>query len=261
MIERLLGNRLALAGAFVLCAVAGAGIFAAIQALVPGMGPRGQAERVVHDWVLAHPEVLLESVERYNQKQSANADKAQAEAVAAAEKTLPAERAKLETPYAGGWAGNPRGDVTVVAFMDYACGYCRASLPAIQELLKRDPNVKVVYREYPVLGPDSLVAARWALAAAEQDKFRAFHDALFAMDGPSAANIEAAAGKAGLDMAKAKQVIGSKPVEGEIVANHKFGQKLAMTGTPSWVVGGKLLYGMRDYDGLAAAVAEARKGK
>lgn len=261
MIERLLRLPLALAGALVLCALLGAGIFAGIQALVPGLGARAPGERAIHDWVLAHPEVLLESVERYNQKQSANADKAQAEAVAVATRALPAERPRLETPYAGAWAGNPRGDVTLVAFMDYACGYCRASLPAIEELLKRDPNVRVVYREYPVLGPDSLVAARWALAAAEQDKFRAFHDALFAMDGPGAANIEAAAVKAGLDMDRAKQVIGSKPVEGEIIANHKFGQKLAMTGTPSWVIGGKLLYGMRDYDNLAAAVAEARKGK
>lgn len=259
MIERLLRSPLALAGAFVLCALLGAGIFAGIQALVPGMGAGGQGERAMHDWVLAHPEVLLESVERYNQKQSANAEKAQAVAAAAAEKLLPAERPRLEAPYAGAWAGNPNGDVTLVAFMDYACGYCRASLPAIEELLKRDPNVKVVYREYPVLGPDSLVAARWALAAAEQGKFRAFHDALFATDGPSAANIEAAAGKAGLDVAKARQVIASKPVEGEIIANHKFGQKLAMTGTPSWVIGGRLLYGMRDYAGLAAAVAEARK--
>ena len=261
MIERLLGNRLALAGAFVLCALLGAALFAGIQALVPGMGARGQGDQAMREWVLAHPEVLLESVERYNQKQSASADKAQAEAVAVAEKTLPTERPKLEAPYAGAWAGNPKGDVTLVAFMDYACGYCRASLPAIEELLKRDPNVKVVYREYPVLGPDSLVAARWALAAAEQDKFRAFHDALFATDGPSAANIEAAAQKAGLDMGRAKQVAQSRAVEGEIVTNHKFGQKLAMTGTPSWVVGGKLLYGMRDYAGLAAAVAEARKGK
>ena len=259
MIERLLRSPLALAGAFALCALLGAGMFAGIQALIPGMGARGAVERVVHDYVLAHPEVLLESVERYNRKQSANAEKAQAEAAAAAEKTLPAERPKLETPYTGAWAGNPRGDVTLVAFMDYACGYCRASLPAITELLKRDPNVRVVYREYPVLGPDSLVAARWALAAAEQDKFPAFHDALFATDGPSAGNIEAAAQKAGLDMARAKQAIASKAVEGEILANHKFGQKLAMTGTPSWVVGGRLLYGMRDYDGLAAAVAEARK--
>ncbi len=259
MIERLLRSPLALAGAFTLCALVGAGIFAGIQVVVPGMGPRGEVERVVHDYLLAHPEVLLESVERYNQKQSARAEKAQAEAEAVASKALPGELAKLQSPYAGAWAGNPKGDVTLVAFMDYACGYCRASLPAIAELLRRDPNVRVVYREYPVLGPDSLVAARWALAAAEQDKFPAFHDALFATDGPSAGNIEAAARKAGLDMDKARQAIGSKAVEGEIIANHKFGQKLPLTGTPSRVIGGKLLYGMREYDGLAAAVAEARK--
>lgn len=259
MIERLLRSPLALAGAFLLSALLGAALYAGIQAAIPGMGKRGEIEQVVKTWVLAHPEVLLESVDRLRAKENDKAQKAQADAEAAANKALPAELPKLQAPYAGAWAGNPQGDVTVVAFMDYACGYCRASLPAIAELLKRDPNVRVVYREYPVLGPDSLVAARWALAAAEQDKFRAFHDALFAMDGPSAGNIAEAAKTAGLDVALAEKAIRSGAVEGGIIGNHRFGQKLAMTGTPSWVIGGRMLYGMRDYAGLAAAVAEARK--
>ncbi len=261
MIERLLRNPLALAGAFVLSAVLGALAFALIQLLVPALGKRGEIEQVVKGYILDHPEVLLESVDRLRAKETEKAEARQAEAEAAANKALPGELAKLTTPYAGAWAGNPNGDVTIVAFMDYACGYCRASLPGIAELLKRDPNVRIVYREYPVLGPESVTAARWALAAAEQGRFRAFHDALFASDGPSDANIAEAAKTAGLDTAAAEKVLKSKPVEDEIVANHRFGQKLAMTGTPAWVVGGKLLYGMRDYDGLAAAVAEARKGK
>ncbi len=259
MIARILGNRLALAGAFVLCALLGAGIFAGIQALFPGGAQRGQMERVVHDYVLAHPEVLLESVERYNQKRSADAEKAQTDAALQA---LAAIGPKIETPYAGAWAGNPKGDVTVVAFLDYACGYCRASLPAIDELLKRDPGVRIVYREIPVLGPESVVAARWALAAAEQGKFLPFHTALYALDGPSDANIAAAAKQAGLDIPRAEAAIRSKAVEDELTSNAGLASKIKMSGTPTWVVGGKyVLYGARDYDGLSAAVAQARKGK
>ncbi len=258
MIDRLLGNRLALAGALVLSALLGAALYAGIAALLPGMGKRGEVERVVHTYLLEHPEVVLESVDRYRQRETAKAEKAQADAEVAANAALPAELPRLRTPFGSAWTGNPQGDVTVVAFMDYACGYCRASLAGIDQLLKRDPGVRIVYREYPVLGPESVTAARWALAAAEQGKFKPFHDALFAADGPSDANIAAAAKTAGLDMAAAQKAVASPAVETEIKANHGFGQKLAMAGTPAWVIGGKLYYGARDYDGLAEAVAAAR---
>lgn len=252
MTDRLLRSPLALAGAMLVSALLGAGAFALILSWVPGIaGP------AIRGYLLEHPEVLPEAMDRLQAREAARYEKAQQGAQAA----VPRHLAQLQTPFAGAWAGNPKGDVTVVAFMDYACGYCRASLPGIEELLARDPNVRVVYREFPVLGPESVVAARWALAAAEQGKFRAFHDALFAAGQLSAENIALAAGKAGLDKALAARAIESKTVEQEILANHKFGEKLAMSGTPSWVVGGKLLYGARDYAGLARAVAEARAGK
>jgi protein-disulfide isomerase len=254
-------DRLAFAGSLVLAALLGGGVVLAGQALLAGAGARGTVEQTVHRYIMAHPEVLLDSVDQLRAKEAEKAQRAQADAEGAAAKALPAMLPKATTPYAGAWAGNPNGDVTVVAFMDYACGYCRASLPAIDELIRRDPGVRIVYREFPVLGPDSLVAARWALAAAEQGKFRAFHDALFAMDGPSAANIQAAAQKAALDLSAAERAVRSQPVEQEIKANHRFGQELAMSGTPAWIVGGRLLYGMRDYGALAEAVAAARKGK
>lgn len=255
MIERLLRSPLALAGALVLCAFLGAAGYAALQAVLP----HAQSDRAMHDYILAHPEVLIESVDRYNERERTKAEKAQSDA---ATQALAAIGRRVETPYAGAFAGNPKGDVTVVAFMDYACGYCRASLPAIDQLLKTDPRVRIVYREIPVLGPDSVIAARWALAAAEQGKFLAFHSALYAMDGPSAANIAASAKLAGLDMARAQVAIKSKAVEDELASNGDLAQKLKMTGTPTWVVGGKkVLYGARDYAGLAEAVAAARSGK
>lgn len=252
MTERLLRSPLALASAMLVSALLGAGLFALILNWVPGIaGP------AIRGYLLEHPEVLPEAMDRLQARETARYEKAQQGAQAA----VPQHLAQLQKPYAGAWAGNPNGDVTVVAFMDYACGYCRASLPGIEELLAKDPNVRVVYREFPVLGPESVVAARWALAAAEQGKFRAFHDALYAAGSPNVENITLAAGKAGLDKELVNKAVRSKAVEQEILANHKLGEKLAMTGTPAWVIGGKLLSGARDYAGLAAAVAEARAGK
>ena len=118
-----------------------------------------------------------------------------------------------------------------------------------------------MYREFPVLGPESEVAARWALAAAEQGKFRAFHDAMYEAGQPTVENINAAIAKAGLDRPRAEAAIKSKAIEQEIRNNHDLGAQLAMNGTPSWVIGGKLVYGARDYAGLAEAVAEARAAK
>lgn len=252
MSERILRSPLALAGAMLVSALLGAGAFALVLSWMPGLaGP------AIRGYLLEHPEILPEAMERLQARETARYEKARE----GAQKAVPQLLAQLQKPFAGAWAGNPDGDVTVVAFMDYACGYCRASLPGIEELIARDPNVRVVYREFPVLGPESVVAARWALAAAEQGKFRAFHDALYAAGPPSVENITLAAGKAGLDKALANKAVQSKAVEQEILANHKLGEQLAMTGTPAWVIGGKLLSGARDYAGLAQAVAEARAGK
>jgi len=252
MIDKLLRNPLALAGAFVASALLGAALFALLQSFVPSLaGP------AVRGYLLAHPEVLPEAMDRLRARETERLEQAQRQAQAGLSQHL----ARVARPYGSAWAGNPNGDVTVVAFMDYACGYCRASLPAIAELLEKDPQVRVVYREYPVLGPESLAAARWALAAAEQGRFQAFHEALYAAGGPSDETIAEAADAAGLDRARAEQAIRSAAVEKEIRDNHALGEELAMTGTPSWVVGGQLLYGMRNYAGLAEAVAAARRGK
>lgn len=257
MIERLTRSPLALAGAFLLSAFLGAALFAVIQSWFPGAGKRAEIETIVRSYILANPQIIPEAVDKLRAGEEAKARQAEADA----QKSVPGQLAALHKPYGSAWAGNPNGDVTVVAFMDYACGYCRASLPALEELIAKDPNVRVVYREFPVLGPESVLAARWALAAAEQGKYLAFHNALFAEGRPNADSISAAAAKAGLDKAQAEKAASSAPVEGEIMSNHAIGQKLAMTGTPSWVIGAQLTYGARDYQGLAAAVAEARKGK
>jgi protein-disulfide isomerase len=239
---------LLLGGLLLLAALLGAGLFMAAQALFPALpgGDRARTEQVVHDYVLAHPEIIPEAIDRLHDKQNAQ--------------LIAANRSEIVTPYAGAFAGNPQGDVTLVEYLDYACGYCRASLPTLARLIEQDPKVKIVYRELPVLSDGSRVAARWALAAAEQGKYKAFHDALYALDGPTDANIQSAARTAGLDLAKAQAAAASPRVEAEINKNLAMGNRLGMSGTPSWVVGDKLLVGAQSFDALVGDIAAARAG-
>lgn len=235
-----IGQALMLAAA----ALAGAG-----GAIVAGKysGDRAATETVVRDYILANPEILPEAMRRLQVKESG--------------KAVAANRDAIVEPFPGAIAGNPNGDVSVVAYLDYACGFCRASLPAITGLIASDPNVRIVYRELPILSPDSRSAAEWALAAALQNKFKPFHDALYASGRVDEASIQQAAATAGLDIAAARTAIQSPQVVGEIERNLKTAGTLGFTGTPSWVVGDQVLSGAQTLPALQTAVADARKAK
>jgi len=202
---------------------------------------RAQVEAIVHDYMLAHPEILPEAMEKLRDRESG--------------KTVAANRDAIVTPFGSAWAGNPKGDVTLVEYFDYNCGYCRASLPMIAKLIAADPKVRVVFRELPILSAESRVAARASLAAAQQGKFAAFHDALYAGGQVSDATIAAAAAKAGVDI---NQVGFTKTADAEIGKNMETAAKLGMTGTPSWVVGDRILSGALPLEDLQKAVAAAR---
>ena len=202
---------------------------------------RAQVEAIVHDYVLAHPEILPEAMEKLRDRESG--------------KTVTANRAAIVTPFGSAWAGNPKGDVTLVEYFDYNCGYCRASLPMIAKLIAADPKVRVVFRELPILSAESRIAARASQAAAQQGKFATFHDALYAGGPVSDASIAAAAGKAGIDLA---QPGFTKTADAEIAKNMETAAKLGVTGTPSWVVGDRVLSGALPLEELQKAVAAAR---
>lgn len=225
-------------------AVAGAGGAIVAQRMAVD---RTATETVVRDYILANPEILPEAMRRLQAKEAG--------------KAVAANRAAIVDPFSGAIAGNPNGDVSVVAYLDYACGFCRASLPAISGLIASDPNVRIVYRELPILSRDSRTAAEWALAAALQDKFKPFHDALYAAGRVDAGSIEAAARTAGLDLNAARAAIASPQIAGEIERNLKTASVLGFSGTPSWVVGDQVLGGAQTLPALQAAVAEARKAK
>lgn len=243
MIDRLTKSPALLALMFLLAAAIGGGIVAAAERLGAGSGDGAE----VRDYLLAHPEVIPEAMDRLRERQTA--------------KVIADNRAGILDPFASAWAGNPKGDVTLVAYMDYACGYCRASLPVIAQAISADPKLRVVYREYPVLSRESETAARWALAAAEQGKFRAFHDAVYAAGALTESTIASAADRAGLDKAQAATAAGSGRVEQELVKNHKVAAELGMTGTPSWVVGNQVIAGAASLETLQQAIAKARAAR
>lgn len=195
-------------------------------------------EKVVRDYILEHGEILQQSIERLQAREIA--------------KVIDANRTLIETPYQGAWEGNPNGDVVLVEFFDYACGYCRASLPDIERLLKDDPKLKIVYREMPVLGPDSTSAAQLSLRVAKTGRYAEFHRAAYAArpDGPTRARL---AKQFDVDPAEKDD-----KVTEEINTNLQLQSALRLTGTPSWIVGDKLLAGAVGYDALKGAIAEAR---
>lgn len=196
--------------------------------------------RKVRAYILSHPDVLAEAADKLR---------------------IGPYREKIEAPFPGAWAGNPRGDVTLVMFTDYNCPYCRASMPVIERLLARDPKLKVVWREMPVLGPSSEAAALAALAAARMGKYPAFHHALFSGQHPDAEGISAAAKSVGIlpaDLGKAAQ---APEVQAEIVGNLTMARQIGIAATPFFIIGNRILEGAVGYDALAAAVAEARLEK
>ena len=226
-----------------LAAAAGAAATLAATGAAPVVGASDKAaiEKIVRDYILEHPEILPEAMDRLQAKETA--------------KAVAANRKAIETPYAGAWEGNPNGDVTLVQFFDYACGYCRTSLPDIDRLLKDDPKLRIVYREMPVLGPDSTAAAELSLRVAKTGRYAAFHRAAYATRPDAAARAKLAKQFGAVPTAK------DAAVDREIMANLQLQNTLRLTGTPSWVVGDKILAGAVGYDALKAAVAEVRAGK
>ena len=212
-----------------------------------GMSPadRKATEALVRAYILENPEIITEAVAILQQREVTQ--------------RLSAVGNDIAKPFPGAEAGNPKGDVTIVEFTDYNCGFCRASVPDVQRLLKSDGNIRLVYRELPILSQSSRDAALWALAAARQGKHKAFHDALFAGGRADAANIAAAARTAGLDLAAARAFAASPQANQEIERNLAFMQQIGFNGTPTFIIGDQILEGALGYDALKNAIEKVRQ--
>ncbi len=204
-------------------------------------------QSLIRSYLLEHPEILPEAMEVLQKRETM--------------KRLATAGGALNKPFPGAVTGNPAGDVTIIEFTDYSCGYCRKSVADVQKLVANDKGVRVVYRELPILTPASRVAANWALAAAKQGKHKAFHDAMFEKGPPNESSIRAAAEAAGLDLARAQGDANSADIAAEIDGNLAMMQQIGFNGTPTFVIGGKLIEGAMGYDVLKGAVEQARKAK
>lgn len=208
-------------------------------------GGKAAVEKIVHDYILDHPEILPQAMENLQKRESAQA--------------LSGIRDAVTAPFPGAVLGNPKGKVTLVEFTDFACSFCRQSVAAVEQLIDANPDLRVVIRELPILSPQSADAAKMALAAAEQGKYAAFHNAMYAAGRPAPDTIAAAARAAGLDMDRAGKTIADPRVEAELARNVEFARRLGFNGTPSWIVGDQLLSGAVGKDKLAEAIEAARK--
>ena len=202
---------------------------------------RAAIEALVRNYILEHPEVLPEAIDRLREKQ----------ALASVESI----REELFSPFPGAVLGNPRGKTVLVEFSDYACGFCRHAVADVEALIAENPDLKVVVRELPILSAESIEAAKMALAAAHQGKYEAFHKAMYEIGKPTPANIENAAKQVGLDMAMAREAAASPAIAAELQANHAYANQLQFSGTPAWVTASQTLQGAVGKDALREAIS------
>jgi protein-disulfide isomerase len=209
---------------------------------------RAAIEAIVRDYILTHPEIIPEAINGMQAREVS--------------KLLASNRKAIETPFAGAIAGNPNGNATLVVFFDYACPYCRASHADVTRLVAEDKQLRVVYRDFPVLGPNSEEAALVSLAAAQQNKYMAFNNAMFDQPGKvSHERTVAMVRTAGMNEVATATAMRSPALQAEIDRNLELGRALGLTGTPSYVVGDQILGGAVGYEALKKAVAEARAAK
>ncbi|MGA9090065.1 MAG: DsbA family protein [Bradyrhizobium sp.] len=222
-------------------------------------GQRGEIETIIRSYLVAHPEVLEEAMAELNKRQAAaEAEKHEASVATNANTIFNSPRGVV--------LGNKDGDVTFVEFFDYNCGYCKRAMADMLELMKTDPKLKVVLKEFPVLSEGSVEAAKVAVAVRMQDpsgkKYLDFHQRLLGGRGPAdKARAMAAAKEAGLDTARIEKDLASPEVRATIEENFKLAESMGMNGTPSYVIGKQVVVGAVGLDTLREKIGVARCGK
>ncbi|MFT5742815.1 MAG: protein-disulfide isomerase [Paracoccaceae bacterium] len=211
-----------------------------------------RVKELVLEAIRENPQIVMEAVEILQRRDA----EAQAERQA---ETLTNQRLLLEQDPNAPVLGNPDGDVTVIEFFDYNCPYCRQAMSEVQGLLDADPNVRLVYREWPILGDGSVFAARAALASRNQGKYEEFHWALMGMDGRAEeASVMRIANQVGLDIDQLLNDMENAEIDAHLAESTRLSQALGFNGTPSFVVGDELLPGFVEEALLLEVVQKTR---
>lgn len=224
-----------------LAAIGGGICGAALTALLfVSVGPQLVGEDEVRAALVENPDILLEASAALRDSQTAP--------------VIEANRELIETPFGTSVQGSGGAEVTMVEFFDYACGYCKQAKEDLDRLLEEQDSLRIVYRELPVLGPQSVVAARASLAASKVGKFAPFHDKLYELGQPTDENIDAALAHVGLD----RSALDDESFNAELEKNYELANSLGATGTPLFVVGDRIIPEAAGYDAYVEAVEAAR---
>jgi len=222
-----------------------------ITAMADGMD-EDRIKELVLEAIRENPGIVFEAAQLFEEQQQALQEQAAAQ-------VLDTEKATLENDPNAPVLGNPDGDVTVVEFFDYNCPYCRRVKPEMEALLAADPNVRVVYREWPILGDGSVFAARAALASRNQGKYEEFHWAMMQLkERAEEASILRTAEDIGLDVAQLRRDMNAPEIEEHIQTSMRLAQSLGFSGTPSFVIGDSLAPGLIQADQMIELIDQAR---
>lgn len=213
---------------------------------------KAAVKQLIREVLDENPELLLDALGALQAKTEAG--RAQGDG-----KLLKELRQELEHDPGTFIAGNPQGDITVVEFFDYRCGFCKRASPVVQQLLKDDGRIRLALKEFPILGPDSITASQAAIAAMAQGKYAPFHDALMAAQGAlSEQRVLQIATENGIDADQLRKDMYGPAAEKVIARNHEIGKQLGLSGTPSFIIGDTLAPGYLDLKEMQQLVAAAR---
>lgn len=215
-----------------------------------------QIEAIVRELITKkEPQIVMDAAREFQRKSEEESTKKASEAIGK-------YKDKLHNQPADPVVGNEKGDVTVVQFFDYNCGYCKKANETVRKLVETDKNVKIVMKEYPILSESSRTAARAALAANKQKKYFEFHNALMEHKGALSDDaIMEVAGKVGLDKDKLKKDMEGDDIKKEIETDLELGREVGARGTPTFIIEDKLVPGAMDIEELKSMIADARKAK
>ena len=212
-------------------------------------------DAAIERYIRAHPEVIVQSLQAMEVKREAEQRERHKVALAA-------KQSELISDPTSPVSGNPKGEITLVEFYDYRCGYCKQAAAAVTDLQKQDPRVRVVYKDFPILGESSVLAAKAALASQTQGKHQAFHEALLASHADlSKAEILKVAASVGLDPKRLEADMANPKWQVVIDKNRALAHELGISGTPGFIVGNELVPGALDLNGLKELIARAGQGK
>ena len=218
----------------------------------PDATRRQEIETIVREYLRAHPEVVAEALQEFERREQEAQRQQAAEAIRA-------HLAELTQDPGSPVGGNAQGRVTIVEFFDYQCGYCKREVAELAKLLQGDPDIRLVYKDLPILGPASVFAARAALAAQKQGKHEALHAALMATnESLTEDGVLQLATQVGLDRARLEKDMADPSVAKTLERNFQLQRALNIQGTPALVVGTELIPGAADLESLRALVGRAR---